>query len=174
MRTFLKVMDKSAPAPEDVKNLLILTELITKQIPQGSKLIPSCNGFNISEMGFPDDKNIITDYQVIHHIVNQFGKFFVCCLFCLFVTVVVRRVQWKFGRLKTRKLRQSPPLVFLTPTPALSSHKHRTLLVRSPHWARLPAYHTTTPQDHIELFDVIPNSPNYSFSNTRHLWVIPE
>ena len=171
MRAYLKVMDKSAPASEEVKNLMILTEEIAKQIPQGSKLIPSCNSFNDSEMDFPDDKNIITDY---HHIITQFGKFLVCCLFCLFVTEVVRRVQLRFGRLKTRKLCQSPPLVFLTPTPALSSHKHRTLLVKSPHWAHLPAYHTTTPQEHFELFDVIPNNPNYSFSNTRHLWVVPE
>ena len=172
MRAYLKVMDTSAPAPEDVKNLLILTEEITKQIPQGSKLILSCNSFNVSEMGFPEDKDVITDYQGIHHIVTQFGKFLVCCLFCLFVTEVVRRIRLNFGRLKTRKLCQSPPLVFLTPTPALSSHKHRTLLVRSR--AHLPAYHTTTPQEHFELFDVIPNSPNYSVSNTRHLWVVPE
>ena len=174
MRTYLKVMDKSVSAPEDVKNILFLTEETAKQIPQGSKLIPPCNGFDVSEMGFPDDKNIMTDYQGIHHFVTQFSKFLLCCLFCLFVTEVVRRVQLKFGRLKTRKLCQSPSLMFLTPTPALSSHKHRTLLVRSPHWAHLPAYHTTTPQEHFELFDVLPNSPNYSFSNTRHLWVIPE
>ena len=167
-------MDKIAPAPEDVKNLLILTEEITKQIPQESKIIPSCIGFNVSKMGFPDDKNIITDYQTIHPIVTQFCKFLVCCLFCLFVTEVVRRVRLKFGSLKTRKLCQSPSLVFLTPTPALSSHKHKTLLARSPHWERLPAYHPTTPQEHLELFDIIPKSPNYSFSNTRHLWVIPE
>ena len=163
-----------APAPEDIKNLLTLTKKITKQIPQGSELIPSCNSLNVSEMGFPDDENIITDYQGIHNIASQFGKFLVCCLLCLFVTEVVRRVRLKFGSLKTRKLCQSPSLVFLTPTPALSSHKHRTLLARSPHWAHLPAYHATTPQEHLELFDIIPKSPNYSFSNTRHLWVIPE
>ena len=165
-------MDKSAP---DVKDLLIFTEEITKQVPKESKLIPSCNGFNVSEMGFPDDKNIFTDYQGIHPIAIQFGKFLVCCLFCLFVTELVRRVRLKFGRLKTRILCQSPSLVFITPTPALSPHKHRTLLVsRSPHWERLPAYHTTAPQEHFELFDIIPKSPNYSFTNTRHLWVIPE
>ena len=170
IRAYLKVMDTSAPAPEDVKNLLILTEEITKQILQGSELIPSCNSFNVSEMGFPEDEDVITDYQGIHHIVTQFGKFLVCCLFCLFVTEVVRRTRLNFSK----KLCQSPSLVFLTPTPALSSHKHRTLLVRSPHLANSPAYYATTPQEHFELFDVLPNSPNYSFSNTRHLWVVPE
>ena len=174
MRAYLEVMETSPPASKDMKNLLILTKEVTKQIPQGSEILPSCIGFNVSEMAFPEDEDVIKDYHDIYHIVTQFGKFFLCCLFCLFLTEVVRRVQLKFGRLKRRKLCQSPSLVFLTPTPALSSHKHRTLLVRSPHWAHLPAYHTTTPQEHFELFDVIPNSPNYSLSNTRHLWVIPE
>ena len=167
MRAYSKVMKTSPFASKDLKNTLILTKEVTEEIQQGYELIPSCNSFNVSEMGFPEHADIITDYQGIHHVVTQFVKFLVCCLFCLFVTKVVRRIQLKFSRHKTRKLCQSPSLVFLSPTPTLSSHKHRTLVVRSSRWTHSPFAHATTPQEHFQLFDVLPNSPNYYFSNTR-------
>ena len=74
MRALLKVMETKTPAPEDVNNLLILTRDLTNQIPEGSELIPSFNGFNVGAMGLPEDGDVIVNYEGVPHIVTQFGN----------------------------------------------------------------------------------------------------
>ena len=68
-------METSTPAPEDVNTLLVLTRELTKQIPEGSSFLPTFNGFNVGDMGLPEDGDVIIDYEGVPHIVTQFGKF---------------------------------------------------------------------------------------------------
>jgi len=75
MRALLKVMETSTPASEDVNTLLVLTRDLTKSIPEGTDLIPSFNGFNVGEMGLPEDGDVIVNVNGVPHIVTQFGAF---------------------------------------------------------------------------------------------------
>merc|ERR1712127_861115 len=68
-------METSTPAPEDVNTLLVLTRDLTKQIPEGSSFLPTFNGFNVADMGLPEDGDVIIDYEGVPHIVTQFGAF---------------------------------------------------------------------------------------------------
>ena len=70
------------------------------------------------------------------------------------------------GKLHTRKLSQTPILVFLTPWLTLSSHQHRTLVClilvrRSKLHIHSPVNPTTARQGCFQPF----SSPNYSFSD---------
>ena len=74
LRALIRVMETPVPTPEDVNSLLVLTRDITRNIPQGSGLIPSFNGFNVGEMGLPEVGDVIINIDGIPHIVTQFGK----------------------------------------------------------------------------------------------------
>ena len=74
MRALEKVMETSIPAPEDVNTLLVLTRDLSKNIPEGTNFVPSFNGFNVGEMGLPEDGDVIVNVDGVPHIVTQFGK----------------------------------------------------------------------------------------------------
>jgi len=79
MKALVKVMETNTPAPEDVNTLLVLTRDLTKNLPKdlplGSRSLPSFNGFNINEMGLMEDGDVIVDVEGVPHILTQFGAF---------------------------------------------------------------------------------------------------
>merc|ERR1711988_911526 len=75
MKALVKVMETNTPAPEDVNTLLVLTRDLTKNLPKGSRALPSFNCLNINEMGLMKDGDVIVDVEGVPHILTQFGAF---------------------------------------------------------------------------------------------------